>query len=188
MTNLQTVRTFIATIPEPETTKRLIAAYQPIKTGKFAKGIRWIDEANLHVTLRFLGNLSPEQLQQLPSVLTEKLHGYRPCTLIFDRMVWFPSERRPRVVAANFKSSPEFHAIALRAEMAARAIGVTANRRAFRPHLSLGILPSKDLPPCTLEQPIDNLEMPVEELIVFSSELTPQGPIYRELYCVSLKP
>ncbi len=181
-----TVRTFIATIPEPEVAKRLIDAYQGFKHIAAAKNIRWINRANLHVTVRFLGNLTAGQLDQLPHELSLKLAGYQPCSLRFDRIIWFPSEKRPRVIATNFKSCPDFHAIALRAELASRAIGVNPDRRTFRPHLSLGLLKNKGPAPFDLQQPITDLTMPVQKLSVLRSELTQSGPKYSELFSLPL--
>lgn len=183
----QRVRAFVATIPDRALSQRLIDACRTIKDKVPNNAVHWIPPSNLHVTLRFLGNLNTEQLELLPAILSEKLAGYRPFTAEFDRVRWFPSAKRPRVIAACFKTSPELHALAVRVELAARAIALSPGKRPFRGHLTLARYRGKEGQPTELELPLDNLHMRVDQVVLFSSRLTPNGPIYKTLHTLELE-
>lgn len=187
MAQSNTVRTFIATIPEAGIAESLVDLCHTIKTEGPKDSIHWIISCNFHITVRFLGNLTTGQLDQLPVLLASKMVGYQPCELSFDRLCWFPSDKYPRVLAAIFKPCPEFHAIALRTEIAARELGLTPERRSFRPHLSLATIRRKSKSPFTVNRSLANLKMPVNELITFKSELTSSGPIYTRLNSLALE-
>lgn len=186
MPNQQTLRTFIAITPEQQLAQQLVSACDSIKKHIPDSKVHWIGAKNLHVTLRFLGNLTPKQIADLYPILTEKLQGYRAFEVPFEQIRWFPSARHPRVIAATFKSSPELHALALRVELAARAIGLEPEKRAFRGHLTLARYRAKGAANFNLDILLENLQLPIKEITLFRSELTQKGPIYNVLKSIPL--
>lgn len=181
MNNPQTVRAFIATIPEPAAAQSLIRAAAALIPAPAQRHLRWTTWENLHITLRFLGDLDDHQATQLSAVLTEKLTGYHELTLSSDRICWFPSARRPRLIAALIKPSAELHALAIRAEQAATAIGLTPEKRPFRAHLTLARYKGGILAPTLPKTDFTAITMAVTELILFRSDLTKEGPRYSPL-------
>ena len=150
------------------------------------KDLRWIDPQNWHITLRFLGNLDPAQLTVLLAVLSKTLVEHRSFNIRFKRIHYFPSTSKPQVIAALFAPSSELLALARTSELAARAIALTPEKRLFRPHLSLARYSKQQ--PVYLPQAIslDNLSLAINQVVIFSSELTPCGPIYKPLHKLPL--
>lgn len=181
MNSPQKIRSFIATIPEPAVAQSLIRTGAALIPAQAQRHLRWTAWENLHITLRFLGDLDDRQVTQLSATLTEKLTGYHELALSFDQICWFPSARRPRLIAALIKPNPELHALAIRAELAAEAIGLAPEKKPFRAHLTLarykGGTPAPKLP----ETNFSAINMAVTELVLFRSELTRDGPIYSPL-------
>lgn len=187
MSSERKIRTFIAVTPDQKLAQHLIANCDPIKKQIPDSKVRWINAKNLHITLRFLGNLSPQQIEDLRPILAKKLQGYRPFEVSFEQIRWFPSAKHPRVIAATFKSSPELHALALRTELAARSIGLGPEKRAFRGHLTLARYRAKGPANFNLEILLENLQMPIKEIALFKSELTQKGAIYSVLDTIALQ-
>ena len=186
MSHHRQVRTFIATIPDQAFTQRLVQASALLKDQAPLKDLRWIDPKNWHITLRFLGNLNPRQLVVLPAVLSKTLAGHQPSSIRFKCIHCFPSTSKPQVIAALFAPSSELLALARASELAARAIALTPEDRLFRPHISLARYSKRQ--PAYLPQAItfDSLPLAIDQVIIFSSELTSCGPIYKPLHKLPL--
>lgn len=180
MNHEKNVRAFIATIPDPSVTQRLIEACELMKSQLPRHEIRWIAPKNWHITLCFLGHITNEQFNNLPIALREKLTGYHSFTILLERIHCFPHSTKPRVLAAAIKANPILQAIAIRTELAANAVGLSPKRKSFLPHLSLARYRTKK--PTKLPEPLflENLHMTVNQIILFRSELTPAGPVYTQ--------
>ena len=101
-----------------------------------AKKPRWTRSENLHVTLKFIGNVVPEKRDEIRTSLT-RVRSERPVELRFRGLGFFPDAKRPRVVWAGVTGSPNLEVIAADIERALAGLGIPSERRAFRPHLTL---------------------------------------------------
>ena len=90
------IRTFIA-VDLPQEIKmdidRMIAAFR-----RDSSGIRWVKAANLHLTLRFLGDIPQQSVQGLAGSLKQNLDGFGPFDLVLSGMGGFPNLKKPRVI------------------------------------------------------------------------------------------
>ena len=97
---------------------------------------KWTRAENLHVTLKFLGEIPTEQLDYTAAVLRQVPFG-RSLTLRFRSMGFFPNERRPRVLWTGIDAPPDLLVLAKNIEDALEGVGVPKDDRAFTPHLTL---------------------------------------------------
>jgi RNA 2',3'-cyclic 3'-phosphodiesterase len=97
---------------------------------------KWTRAENLHVTLKFLGEISP---QKLPDVMGElqSIRTKLPIPLKFKSLGFFPNERRPRVLWAGMDPPPTLPELASRIDASLAKIGIAREEREFMPHLTL---------------------------------------------------
>jgi RNA 2',3'-cyclic 3'-phosphodiesterase len=99
-------------------------------------GARWVRLEGVHITLKFIGEVSPEKLEQIRQELGD-LPNFAPIQIRFAGLGFFPSARRPRVFWAGVQADPQLGALAAAIEMKLEPLGVLPEKRAFQPHLTL---------------------------------------------------
>lgn len=129
-------RTFIAIkVSLNESLKdMLITLKSTFKTSK----INWIKDDICHITLHFLGNTSPEQIEMVKKIITEIAFKHPASDILMGGIGTFKYKGQPSVIWAGFKNCENL--VALQADMAIplRQAGFTLEERAFKPHLTLG--------------------------------------------------
>jgi 2'-5' RNA ligase len=124
-------RLFIALSP-PEPVRVAVAAL-----GTPLRGVRWTPVEQLHVTLRFLGDIAP----QVRDSLKERLATIRvePFILPVEGIGAFPQKGPPRVLWVGVGSGhPRLHQLRQRIDDTLLALGLDVELRAFHPHVTLG--------------------------------------------------
>ncbi len=101
-----------------------------------AKKPRWTRPENLHVTLKFVGNVVPEKLDEIRTLLT-RVRSEQPVELRFRGLGFFPDAKRPRVVWAGVTGSPNLAVVAADIDRGLTGLGIPGEPRAFTPHLTL---------------------------------------------------
>ncbi len=97
---------------------------------------RWVRPENLHVTLKFIGEVPQENLAGIQSALAG-VRSDQPVTLDFRGVGFFPDEKHPRVFWAGIEASPNLKILAAGIEQATEKLGTSRERRPFSPHLTL---------------------------------------------------
>jgi 2'-5' RNA ligase len=97
---------------------------------------RWARIEGLHVTLKFIGEVSPDKAHHIKTAL-RTVQFSTPIVMHFDGLGFFPNSRRPRVLWAGVKARPELAALASGVESALVPLGIPRDDRAFSPHLTL---------------------------------------------------
>ncbi|MDV2481294.1 RNA 2',3'-cyclic phosphodiesterase [Methanoculleus sp. Wushi-C6] len=145
-----------------------------------------VDPANLHITLKFLGEVD----QALIEPIVEALRSVRlePFDLTVGRAVCNPP-RRARVVWCDVADGGESAALARQVDDLLAPLGFTRETRPFRPHVTLARI--KEFHPsqcreveCLPPEPLGRCR--VETIRLKKSTLTPRGPIYEDLAEVPL--
>ncbi len=106
---------------------------------------RWVRPANLHVTLKFIGEVSETKLGAFRSALVG-VRSDQPVTLEFRGLGFFPSEKHPRVLWAGIEASPNFRILAASIEQAMEILGIPRGQRPFSAHLTLARFEPPRLP------------------------------------------
>ncbi len=147
--------------------------------------VRWVALHQAHLTLRFLGEVSEQQVQVIVDELTSGLTGRSwRLSCWFDGVGAFPSPRRARVLwaglAGDVKQIIELGEIA---SGAARTAGLASEDRPFQPHLTIARI---EPPAAGLSNLLDSIRVEsqhwrFETLSVVQSILKPTGPEYTDL-------
>ena len=103
------------------------------------KRLRWVRPENLHVTLKFIGDVEPAQLDGIRSALTA-IGLDAPVGLRFRGLGFFPNEKRPRVLWVGLHASGNLPVLASDIDRALEGQGIARDVRAFTPHLTLARL------------------------------------------------
>lgn len=186
------VRLFIA-LPLPEQTRRALdKIIQDLKRGSAA--VRWVRPDHIHLTLRFLGDTEPSQIPALAALIDSAAGAHPTMSLSLDRLGAFPNLRSPRVYwigSADQQAVEGLQALAATIEQGVQERGFEPEKKLFKPHLTLGRVKQPDNRD-RLGQLIETyrmpaLRVPLTEIVLFQSTLTPQGPIYRRLHASPLQ-
>jgi len=183
------MRTFIA-IELPDNIKKEIEQLQaPLKkTGAF---VSWVKPANIHVTLKFLGEVPEDKINEVFSATEKALEGAKKFTMSLKGTGVFPNLRRPRVIwVGSGSGEEELSHMANRIEEEMEKIGFPKEKRKFSAHFTIGRVKS----PKNIEKLMELVEssdfqtekIEVNEVVVMKSQLHPAGAIYTPLKKVLL--
>src|SRR5712692_9740696 len=97
---------------------------------------RWVRPENLHVTLKFIGEVPEARLGAIRSALAG-VGSDQPVTLDFRGLGFFPNEKHPRVFWAGIEASPNLKILAAEIDKGTEKLGIPREQRPFSPHLTL---------------------------------------------------
>ena len=176
-------RTFIG-IDIGDTVRANAVALQK-ELAKAGANVKWVTPENLHVTLLFLGEVDDRELHAVCKAVKVGAAGEPPFPLRVSGVGAFPNPRRPKVLWAGVTTGTEplvrLHA-ALEEEMLELGC-YRQEERGYTPHLTLGRVKGEaDAATLAAELPKrlawDGGTVAVGEVIVFSSELDRDAPLY----------
>ncbi len=185
-----TIRTFLAFSLPPD----VVAAIREVQQCLIEQGLRlaWVKPENVHLTLKFLGEISADTVSSVCEAASATAAVAACLETTVKGLGVFPDARRPRVVWAGLSGATQsiidFQA---RLEENLAQIGFEKERRRFTAHLTLGRI-KKPVPPAGLLAAIDACAgfdpraFTVDRLILYKSELRPQGAVYTVLQAFPL--
>jgi len=182
----QTVRTFVAV--ELSDAVREAAAELGRRLGAAGAEVKWVDAANMHLTLQFLGDVPMQETAAVCKAAAGAVEGIEPFDLEIRGAGAFPHPGRPRTIwlgaGAGLDEMVVLHG---RVEDALAELGFRKERRRYKPHLTIGRVRRGKIGLAELGNLIrENADYSaglctVSEVVVFSSQLEPTGPIYTAL-------
>ena len=186
----QPIRCFIA-IEIPEAIQNQLARIQGTLRNQIQKA-SWVKPSNIHLTLKFLGDVDPEDLESIGEAIEGVAIRHRSFSLRIGGLGAFPNFARPRVIWTGVKVGGErVSAIAQDINMALSDFGFSLDTKKFNPHLTIARLKERiDLRPYTNQyrqyDRIDGAGMSVDTISLIQSQLHPTGAIYSTLRSYSL--
>ena len=154
--------------------------------------VGWEKPEKLHLTMKFLGDTDEIQLEKLKEICREiAVETSKFCLRITETGV-FPSARNARVLWIGVKDEKgTLLKINRKLEIEGERIGFAAEKRSFKPHLTIARLKeprgSIELVEKHLEKYFEPAEFEVAEIVVYESRLQPAGSIYQQLTTFQLK-
>lgn len=187
---MKAVRTFIAVLIEEELKRRLANIQDEVKIQTGA--IRWVAPDNLHVTIKFLGNVPAERLTNVFEAVEHAARKVESFRLSLGRVGGFPNLSRPRVVWVGVEAGEEeLGRLAEAVEACLASVGFQREEKPFRAHITIGRLREGQRAPDLSElraqnKPAVSADQQVHAVAVMGSDLTPAGPVYSVLKSVRL--
>ena len=184
------VRTFVAVELAGPQRDRLAALQAQLKKDRLARTVRWVDAENIHLTLKFLGDVESTRLPEVQRALAAACRESPAFALSLADAGAFPNLRRPNVIWVGLSGDLALAtALAKKIDDACAALGFAPEERPFSPHLTLGRVKREASPAerqglgALIEgaKVAANEPMPVERVNLMKSELRPTGSLYTRL-------
>ncbi|HHV78207.1 MAG TPA: RNA 2',3'-cyclic phosphodiesterase [Firmicutes bacterium] len=177
------VRTFAAIFPSPEVASELSRCIASLSAKHY--DVKWVEPLNLHVTLRFFGEIEKQLLPQLEAAIQAACAGVEPFELKVEGVGTFPPKGTPRVIWAGLTEGSERLANLFEmVDTAIKPLGFPRER--FTAHFTLGrVRSAHNL--SSLKKDLLSLEgkqfgtFQVSQVKLMKSELSRSGPSYSEL-------
>jgi 2'-5' RNA ligase len=188
------MRTFIA-IELPQEIKDSLSRIQAQLKSSGAD-VKWVEPKNIHLTLKFLGEIDEKRLEKISAILEEVAKEKGTFALRIASCGAFPKINSPRVIWVGVdKGNRETEEIARGLEERIAKVGIPKEDRPFSSHITLGRTRSPTnrqslaevLNKLAVDFAKENLEFKATKITLFKSTLTPKGPIYEVLKEASLK-
>jgi 2'-5' RNA ligase len=188
-------RSFIAVEIPDEVHGAIVSTTLNLQRAVSRSLVRWVEPKNIHLTLKFLGDVSPADLEHMADALKAELSALKPFEMSVGGLGAFPDIRRPRVIWVGLKAPAALAALQHAVEAVASRFGFSAEQRPFSPHLTIGRV-GQHLSPVDLAKIKSGIESTtvgdlgcvwVEAVVVFKSDLRPGGAVYTPLYYLPLK-
>ncbi|MCL6565567.1 MAG: RNA 2',3'-cyclic phosphodiesterase [Acidobacteriia bacterium] len=99
-------------------------------------GARWVRPEGMHVTLKFIGEVTAEKTERIRAALAT-IAWPGPIEMVIRNTGFFPNAKHPRVLWAGIEAPPALAALAAAVEARLEPLGVPRESRTFHPHLTL---------------------------------------------------
>jgi len=181
------LRLFVALEPPGPLRRQLAALAAELRrqAGHAAERLRWVEPANLHLTVQFLGNVPEERLAAVQEAVAAAAAGARPLLLAVRGAGAFPSARRARVVWAGLHGElAPLTGLAQTLAASLAPLGFPPEERPFSPHLTLAR--ARDGAPglagaLAAQRDAELGSWRAGELVLFCPHLAPDGPRYEPI-------
>jgi len=188
------MRAFIA-IELPQNIKNTIGRLQT-KLKASSAGLKWVDPSNIHLTLKFLGDIDEKSKDGICTLLKE-ICGRTPLfTIKLQGLSAFPSIQSPRIIWIGLSQGhDQLKAIVDQIENSLRKYGICNETKPFSWHITIARVHSqknvqyltRDMAKMERESMQEFREFQAGNITLFKSTLLPQGPIYEIIQQTNLK-
>ncbi len=185
------IRTFIA-IEIPLEIRTAIDELQEILK-QDRSDVKWVKSQNIHVTLKFLGNIMRSQVEVIADALERIANDFTSFSVYVKSIGTFPNINRPRVIWVGAETdNNELIRLAGAVNEALAPIGFEKGERPFKAHLTLGRVKGMKGVERVMERFAKNRDFDAgnftaSSVIVMQSELMPTGAVYTPLRNIELK-
>jgi len=193
---MKQVRTYIA-IELDETINAALTDLQEQLKAKVPRGsVRWVRPQGIHLTLKFLGDVPANRIEEIERALTQACAGFPAFSFSVGELGCFPNPRRPRVVWVGVQEeSGTLKRLQKAVEDGMEKLGFAPEGRRFHAHLTLGRTQrrasSSDvrrLGQLVSEANIGELgQMEARAVSLIKSDLKPTGAVYTQLAAARLE-
>ena len=184
------IRAFIAVTLAPVIIEEIAKIQHALQISK--GDIHWTRAEGWHLTLKFLGDISRDQVVPILEVLREALRTQPSLRVVAQGLGAFPNLRRPRVVWAGLRSE-RLKALSEKIETTLLSLDFPPEERDFTPHLTLGRVRSlrgwEQVLSVVKEHEHTRFgESEINQVTLYQSDLHPTGAVYRPLGSIALTP
>lgn len=187
------MRCFLAIPVNSSLADALEARVQELQQESWASSVHWFPKRNYHLTLQFLGgHLETDKVEQVIKSMDDWFsEGMSFFEADIKKVQLFPDLKKPHTIVASFDATLMLQYLVREIEEHMKMIGLERSKMVFRPHISLGRIKAKSdhsaihIPTQLAET--DALQLMVDRITLYESELTDDFPIYHDLKTIFLE-
>ncbi|MBI3599232.1 MAG: RNA 2',3'-cyclic phosphodiesterase [Nitrospinae bacterium] len=188
---MQTIRAFISIEIPQEVREKISLIQEQLKTVETP--VSWVRPQSIHLTLKFLGNISEAQIQDIGNCISTAANGINPFTVNIRGTGVFPNLNYPRVIWLGLEDKTDsLFRLQKGIDGCLSKIGFEAEERGFTPHLTVGRIKSlrgknQLIRTIHIYRDIEAGEIAVDKINLMRSQLNPAGAIYTVLEEIKLQ-
>ncbi len=193
---MEQVRTFIAIELDEAVKAALTDLQEQLQTEAPHRAVRWVKPGGIHLTLKFLGDVPADRIEEIEQALTQACAGIPAFSFSVGGLGCFPNPRRPRVLWVGVQEeSSNLKRLQKAIEEGMEELGFSPERRSFHAHLTLGRVRRRTrsgdvrrLGRLVQESDIGQVgQMEARAVSLIKSDLRPTGAVYTQLAAVELE-
>jgi 2'-5' RNA ligase len=192
---MERIRSFIAITLPGDIHEMLTRVIGNLKKDIGDQTVRWVNPTNIHLTLKFLGEIPENNIAILKEQLEQGLIDQQRFPLSIGKIGAFPAPSKPRVIWVGVAESDDLMQLQRHVEIITHKLGYESEGRSYSAHLTLGRV-DQHASPRQLSHCGDVLSSSkvgglgsfiVQSIEIYRSILTAGGAVYSRLYSISLK-
>jgi 2'-5' RNA ligase len=189
----ESIRSFFACDFTQENLNEISRISAELKT-KLPDLVRWVGTENIHLTIKFIGEFKPDDVERTRSLLIQEVNTLKQFEIQINRLGVFPSYSMPRIIWVGIDQNEQMLQLVKMINRSTEQMGYPTEKRPFSAHVTLGrvrndVSADKLRAIGSLVKSNENCiigSQYVREVCFFQSRLTPQGSIYTKLFTVPL--
>lgn len=183
------MRTFIAIDFSPEIIRKIDEIINYFKSQTPEKALKWVAPQNLHLTIKFLGEVPENKIEQIKTLINQALVDVQTFEIGVDGLGMYPKPQTPRVVWLGIKGSEPLKEIHKKLNSQLQIADVRPDNRRFSPHLTIARV-RRNADKRTVQEigqtlskfKVDTLgKCIIDHIVLYKSDLTSKGPVYTKL-------
>jgi 2'-5' RNA ligase len=190
------LRSFIAVNITSEIQSAVARSIVPLQKILSKPLVRWVPLDNVHLTLKFLGDVSPDNLARLADALKGETLNHEAFTITVGGLGAFPNPHRARVLWIGIEASLALKALMQGVETVSTRLGYSPEDRPFSPHLTIARVGQNVSATGmqTIRAAIERTKVgalgtiSINALHIYKSDLRTGGSVYTDLYTLPLIP
>ncbi|RJP29779.1 MAG: RNA 2',3'-cyclic phosphodiesterase [Candidatus Omnitrophota bacterium] len=188
------MRAFIAAQLPPAIKECLSETQNQLKTS--GADVKWVEKENIHLTLKFLGNIDQDSTPPIKEVLNSTAKEFIDFTFRISNIGAFPGLDHPRVIYAGIdEGADKIKELIISLENKLLKIGIPKEDKDPVPHITIGRVRSfhnisslkKQITGINPQQKAIIQKIALKEIFLFKSELSSAGPLYEAIEGATLK-
>lgn len=191
---MKAIRAFIAIDLSPEIQERIDSLTNQLQARLEEVPVRWVPAMNVHLTLKFLGDVSVANIEVLNGILQTESEKCSRFEISVGELGAYPSIHRPRVIWVGVEAPGDLYSLQQGIVNETTRLGYMRERRKFSPHLTIGRV-SRNAHSDEVRQIGEVLEKckagflgaaRVDAIHLYRSDLRPAGAVYTNLFTAAL--
>lgn len=191
---MSVIRSFIAVDLPEEMHDALTKTSDQLQEMLDGLPIRWVPIENIHLSLKFLGDVSEKNIPMLKEILQAEAFSHTTFEISVGGFGVFPNVIRPRVIWVGVEAPDELINLQRRIDVETARLGYAPDQRDFTPHLTFGRV-SRNASPKQVRKVSNILRnfnlgflaaARILEVCLFRSDLGPDGAVYSKMHCAKL--
>lgn len=188
-------RAFIAIDLSPDIVRKVDEVSASLRERMGDLPVRWTPAKNVHLTLKFLGDVSTTYVDRLAEIIARVARSHESFEMSVGSLGIYPDARRPRIVWLGVEAPQVLHTIQRSIEQETNRLGYEAGDRDFSPHLTIGRV-SRGADYRELKEIGTFLEgetvgflgaTRVDQVNLYRSDLKPSGAVYTKVFTAQLQ-